>query len=35
LNIFGDALKNAFGNDESLGKAQNAGLTNVSECVCC
>lgn len=28
LNIFGDALKNAFGNDESLGKAQNAGLTN-------
>jgi hypothetical protein len=30
LHIFGDALKKAFGNDESLGKAQNAGLTNVS-----
>ena len=30
LYIFGDALKNAFGNDDSLGKAQNAGLTNVS-----
>lgn len=30
LHIFGDALKNAFGNDDALGKAQNAGLTNVS-----
>ena len=27
LNIFGDALKGAFSNDESLGKAKNAGLT--------
>ena len=33
LNFFGDALKNAFGNDDSLGKAQNAGLTNVSTSV--
>jgi hypothetical protein len=30
LNFFGDAMKNAFGNDDSLGKANNAGLTNVS-----
>ncbi len=30
LNIFGDALKGAFSNDESLGKVQNAGLKNVS-----
>ncbi len=29
LNIFGDALKNAFGNDDSLGKVQNAGLSGV------
>jgi ferredoxin len=28
--MFGNALKNAFGNDDDLGKAQNAGLTNVS-----
>jgi ferredoxin len=28
LNIFGNALKNAFGNDEDLGKVQNAGLSN-------
>mmetsp|Transcript_10091 Transcript_10091/g.15116 ORF Transcript_10091/g.15116 Transcript_10091/m.15116 type:complete len:141 (+) Transcript_10091:82-504(+) len=28
LHIFGDALKGAFSNDESLGKAQNAGLKN-------
>lgn len=28
LNMFGNALKNAFGNDDDLGKAQNAGLTN-------
>jgi len=30
LNMFGDALKGAFGNDDSLGKAQDAGLKNVS-----
>ena len=30
LNMFGDAFKGAFGNDESLGKAKNAGLSNVS-----
>jgi len=28
LNFFGDAMKNAFGNDDSLGKDKNAGLTN-------
>ena len=33
LHIFGDALKNAFGNDDALGKAQNAGLTNVTPSV--
>ena len=31
LNFFGDALKGAFSNDDSLGKAQNAGLKNVSD----
>ena len=30
LNMFGDALKGAFGNDDSLGKAKDAGLSNVS-----
>mmetsp|Transcript_37234 Transcript_37234/g.81066 ORF Transcript_37234/g.81066 Transcript_37234/m.81066 type:complete len:135 (-) Transcript_37234:579-983(-) len=36
LNIFGDALKGAFSNDDSLGKAKNAGLTsgpNVNDAV--
>jgi hypothetical protein len=27
LNIFGNAFKEAFGNDDKLGKAQNAGLS--------
>ncbi len=30
LNLFGDAMKKAFSNDESLGKPKNAGLKNVS-----
>ena len=30
LNIFGDMMKNAFSNDDSLGKAENAGLKGVS-----
>ena len=28
LNIFGDALKGAFSNDETLGKRKNEGLSN-------
>ena len=28
LNIFGDALKGAFSNDDTLGKAKSAGLSN-------
>jgi hypothetical protein len=31
LNVFGNALKNAFSNDETLGKAKNAGLSNGPE----
>jgi hypothetical protein len=27
LNIFGNAFKDAFGNDDKLGKAKNAGLS--------
>ena len=34
LNIFGDALKNAFASDDSLGKAKDAGLSGVSPGCC-
>ena len=30
INMFGNALKGAFANDDSLGKAKNAGLSGVS-----
>jgi hypothetical protein len=29
LDLFGDGLKNAFSNDDSLGKKENAGLKKV------
>ncbi len=31
LHMFGNALKNAFSNDDNLGKPKNAGLKNVCE----
>ena len=33
LHIFGDALKGAFANDDSLGAVKNAGLKNVRHTV--
>lgn len=30
LDLFGDAMKKAFSNDDSIGKPKNAGLKNVS-----
>ncbi len=33
LHIFGNALKGAFSNDDSLGQAKSAGLSNVSNVI--